>query len=314
MKKQFVVAIVGPTACGKTALSVEIAKALTGEIISADSMQIYRHMDIATAKPSLEERQGVPHHLMDFLDPAERFSVADYCVLAKQAIEDISGRGHLPVIVGGTGLYVDSLLNNVSYAEQKVDEALRAELQKECEDFGVDYLLAKIREFDPASYERLKTERNPKRIIRCIEVYRQEGKTQTELNREALASKSPYKAAKIGLKASDRQYLYDRIDRRVDKMLSDGLVREAQAYYQGNVGQTASAAIGYKELKPYLEGEKSLEECAENLKRATRRYAKRQLTWFLRDPAIRWFDIDEMSFDEILLCSLKMIKDNFYEE
>ena len=314
MKKIFVVSVVGPTASGKTALSVELCKALAGEVVSADSMQIYRRMDIATAKPTEEEKQGIPHHLMDFLEPSHRFSVAEYCDLAKEAIADINSRGKLSVIVGGTGLYVDSLLNNVSFSAQDFDEDLRKELQREYEEEGVDGLLSRIRSFDPASYERLKNGRNPKRIIRCIEVYRLTGKTQTELNREALSSDSPYRAVKLGLKADDRQFLYDRINRRVDRMLDDGLLEEASRYYSKSIGETALAAIGYKELKPYLDGKKPLDECVEALKQATRRYAKRQMTWFMRDPDIHWFDIDKLSFDEILRSSIELIKDNSYEE
>ena len=314
MKKTFVVAVVGPTASGKTALSVELCKALSGEIVSADSMQIYRHMDIATAKPTEEEKQGIPHHLMDFLNPGKRFSVADYCGLAKQVIAEIIGRGKLPVIVGGTGLYIDSLLNNISFSDQDYDDTLRKSLQIECEDQGVDALLSQIKSFDPASYERLKEGRNPKRIIRCIEVYRLTGKTQTQLNREALSADSPYRAVKIGLKAKDREYLYHRINQRVDMMLKDGLLDEARAYFQGDIGQTALGAIGYKELKPFLDGEKPLDECVDHLKQATRRYAKRQLTWFMRDPAVHWFDIDQLSFEEIMHSSLEIIKENSYEE
>ena len=314
MKKIFVVAVVGPTASGKTALSVELCKALSGEVVSADSMQIYRHMDIATAKPTEEEKQGIAHHLMDFLEPNESFSVASYCDLAKQAIEDIHDRGKLPVIVGGTGLYVDSLLKNISFSEMSSVESLRKELQAECEEKGVDELISQIRSFDPESFERLKDGRNPKRIIRCIEVYRLTGKTQTQLNRESLSSESPYHAVKIGLKSENRQFLYDRINQRVDKMLDDGLLQEAREYYLGDIGQTALGAIGYKELKPYLDNEKPLDKCVDNLKQATRRYAKRQLTWFLRDPDIHWFDIDQISFDDIVASSLEIIKDNSYEE
>ena len=314
MKKTCVVAIVGPTASGKTALSVEVAKAFSGEIVSADSMQIYRGMDIATAKPTEEEKQGIRHHLMDFLDPSESFSVAAYCELARKAIEDIRSRNKLPMIVGGTGLYIDSLLNNVCFAQTDVDEALRESLISECEEKGIDSLLSEIKEFDPESYERLKEGRNKKRVIRCIEVYRLTGKTQTQLNREALSAESPYRAVKVGLKSSDRQYLYSRIDRRVDLMLASGLLVEARSYYQMNIGQTAKAAIGYKELKPFLDGEKPLEECVVNLKTATRRYAKRQLTWFLRDKSIHWLNIDTMDFDELLFASLSIIKEKLYEE
>lgn len=308
MERIPVVAVVGPTASGKTALSVELALKLHGEIISADSMQVYKHMDIATAKPTVEERKGVPHHLMDFLEPSEEFSVARFCEHAKPLIADIRNRGKLPIIAGGTGLYVDSLLGNVNFAETDADPALRAALQQEIDEKGIDAMLDKIRAFDPESAERLAVGRNPKRILRCIEVYRTTGMTQTQLNAAQTAEESPYQAIKIGLTAADREYLYERINRRVDIMLENGLLDEARAYYQANYGTTSAAAIGYKELLPYLRGELSLDECVENLKRSTRRYAKRQLTWFRRDPSIHWFEIDRMSFEDILGSALTIIK------
>lgn len=308
MMKQKVVAVIGPTASGKTALSVELAKRFSGEIISADSMQIYKYMDIATAKPTEEEKQGIPHHLMDFLEPSESFSVARYCELAQEAIKDIAARGKLPIIVGGTGLYVDSLLGGMRFEEQEIDPALRAGITAQLEEKGVDHMLDTIRAFDPASADRLAVERNPKRIVRCIEVYRLTGMTQTQLNEEQQGDESPYDALKIGLTAADREVLYNRINRRVDIMMDSGLLEEARGFYDGDFGETAAAAIGYKELLPYLNGEKDLETCAGNLKRATRRYAKRQMTWFKRDRAIRWFNIDEMSFDEITQESARLIR------
>lgn len=314
MSKIPVVAVIGPTASGKTALSVELALRLDGEIISADSMQIYQRMDVATAKPTREEMKGVAHHLMDFLDPGEEFSVARFCELAKPLISDIRSRGKLPILCGGTGLYVDSLLGSVSFAEVGTDPALRAALQKELEETGVDAMLEQIRSFDPASAERLAVGRNPKRILRCIEVYRLSGMTQTELNRIQTAAPSAYRAVKIGLTAADRGFLYERINRRVDIMMENGLLDEARAFYESPVGMTSAAAIGYKELLPYLNGELSLEECLENLKRATRRYAKRQLTWFRRDPSVHWFEIDRMSFEDILGSALNIIsKDCSYD-
>ena len=302
-----VLAVVGPTASGKTALSVELALRLHGEIISADSMQVYKHMDIATAKPTEDEKKGVPHHLMDFLDPTEEFSVARFCSLAKPLIAAISDRGKLPIIAGGTGLYVDSLLGNVDFAVTETDPNLRAELQRELDEKGIDCMLESIRAFDPDSADRLAAGRNPKRILRCIEVYRSTGMTQTALNALQTASESPYAAVKLGLTARDREYLYERINRRVDLMLDLGLLDEARAFYASSCGTTANAAIGYKELLPYLEGRLSLDECVENLKRSTRRYAKRQLTWFRHDPDIHWFEIDCMSFDEILSSALNLI-------
>ncbi len=307
MDKIKVVAVVGPTASGKTALAVAIAKALGGEVISADSMQIYKHMDIATAKPDTAEMDGVRHHLIDFIEPCESFSVARFCELGRAAIDDITKRGKLPVIAGGTGLYIDSLLGNTRFEDSDPDPALRAGIISMIERDGIDAALDCIRGFDPESADRLSLERNPKRIARCIEVYRTTGMTATELNRRQKSEPSPYNAVKIGLKAADRAYLYERIDRRVDIMLERGLVDEARAFFRGDFGDTAAAAIGYKELLPYLKGALPLETCAESLKRATRRYAKRQLTWFGRDKEIHWFDIDELSFDRILSGSLDII-------
>ena len=314
MDKIPVVAVVGPTASGKTALAVEIALKLGGEVISADSMQIYRRMDIATAKPDEEETKGVRHHLIDFLDPGESFSVARFCELAREAIADIRNRGKLPVIAGGTGLYVDSLLGNTQFYDTEVDPALRAEITAELEEKGIDAMLEYIRGFDPDTAERLSIERNPKRIIRAVEVYRSTGITPTEMNIRQKSDVSPYNAVKIGLTAADREYLYERINRRVDIMIEKGLLAEAEEFFKSKAGETASAAIGYKELLPYIKGELPLEVCTANLKRATRRYAKRQLTWFGRDRAINWFNTDELSFDEILVGSLDIIKKGFSNE
>ena len=314
MMKQNIVAVIGPTASGKTALSVSLAKELGGEVISADSMQIYKYMDIATAKPTDEEKQGIPHHLMDFLEPSESFSVARYCTLAQQSIAAVAARGNLPIVTGGTGLYVDALLGNMQFEEQQEDPALRVLITSELQEKGIDAMLDEIRTFDPASAERLAIERNPKRIVRCIEVYRSTGMTQTELNEKQLRFDSPYRAVKIGLTASYREYLYERINRRVDLMVDMGLIDEARCFYRGDFGSTASAAIGYKELLPYLEGEQELDICIANLKRATRRYAKRQMTWFKRDPSIRWFNIDEQSFEVIQTEACEIIKRTFNHE
>lgn len=313
MTKIPVVAVVGPTASGKTALAVELALRLRGEVISADSMQIYRGMDIATAKPAPDEMRGVTHHLIDCIDPTEDFSVARYCELARPIIADISDRGKLPIIAGGTGLYIDSLLGNVCFAETDADPALRAQLQREMDEKGVDAMLDLLRTFDPASADELASGRNPKRIIRAIEIYRTAGMTRTALNAAQTKSPSPYRAVKIGLRVQDRAFLYDRIDRRVDRMAADGLVEEARRFYDGASGATASAAIGYKELLPYLSGESTLGSCIDSLKRSTRRYAKRQLTWFGRDGEIHWFEIDRMPFDRIADEAEQIIKDHLYE-
>ena len=314
MMEQNLIAVIGPTASGKTALSVELAKRFSGEIISADSMQIYKHMDVATAKPTEEEMQGIPHHLMDFLEPSEEFSVARFCDLAKSAIKDIAARGKLPIITGGTGLYVDALLGNMQFEETEVDPALRASITAELEKKGIDAMLKHISTFDPVSAVRLSAERNPKRIIRCIEVYCSTGMTQTQLNEKQKGADSPYRALKIGLTASDREFLYERINHRVDLMMENGLEEEARRFYAMDFGETASAAIGYKELLPYLKGELDLDICVANLKRATRRYAKRQMTWFKRDESIRWFNINELSFEEILDEASALIKKELYYE
>ena len=312
MQKIPVVAVVGPTASGKTALAVELAIRLNGEVISADSMQIYREMDIATAKPTPDEMRGVPHHLIGCVDPSESFSVARWCELARPIISAITDRGRLPILAGGTGLYLDSLLGGLQFTEADADPEIRSALQREYEEQGLDHMLGVLRAVDPESADRLAPGRNPKRILRAVEVYRETGMTMTQLNAEQSAAPSPYAAVKIGLYADDRAFLYDRINRRVDRMIEDGLPDEARRFYHGERGETAAAAIGYKELLPYLSGELPLEDCAESLKRSTRRYAKRQLTWFRRDPEIRWFAIDRTPFDRIADEAEQLIKERIY--
>lgn len=303
-----VVSVVGPTASGKTKLSVELAKSFNGEIISADSMQIYKDMTIATAKPSVEEMQGIPHHLMDFLPPDSTYSVAMFTEDAKRCIEDISGRGRLPIIVGGTGLYVDSLLNNIRFYDGARDEELTNRLWDEYNENGVEPLLNQLESVDPVSAQKLSAERNPKRIIRAIEFYHTTGSTITEQNERSRLIPSPYKAIKIGLSFNDRQKLYDRIDLRVDLMLRQGLLEEAKEVLSSPLSATSVKAIGYKELAPYINGEDTLDNCVEKLKRETRRYAKRQLTWFRRDKDINWLYADEYdSFEELFTAAVSII-------
>ena len=287
------ITVVGPTASGKTRLGVELAKRYGGEVISADSMQIYKGMQIATAKPTVEEMQGIPHHLMDFLEPNQTYSVAMFVDDAKKCIEDISSRGKIPVIVGGTGLYVDSLLNNISFHESQRDTELSEKLRELYYTEGVDYLLDMLRKFDGESAERLETEKNPKRIIRAIEFYKTTGITITEQNKNSKNEESPYSAIKLGLNFEDRQKLYDRINKRVDLMVEAGLILEAKRVFNSELSFTSVKAIGYKELFPYLKGELPLEECIEKLKQETRRYAKRQITWFKRDKDINWLYPDK---------------------
>lgn len=294
------ITVVGPTASGKTRLGVELAKRYGGEVISADSMQIYKGMQIATAKPTVEEMQGIPHHLMDFLEPNQTYSVAMFVDDAKKCIEDISSRGKIPVIVGGTGLYVDSLLNNISFHESQRDNELSEKLRELYYTEGVDYLLDMLRKFDGESAERLETEKNPKRIIRAIEFYKTTGITITKQNKKSKNEESPYSAIKLGLNFEDRQKLYDRINERVDLMVEAGLVLEAKRVFNSELSFTSVKAIGYKELFPYLKGELPLEECIEKLKQETRRYAKRQITWFKRDKEINWLYPDKAeSFEQL---------------
>lgn len=294
------ISVVGPTASGKTALAVELAKKYNGEIISADSMQIYKGMSIATAKPSDEEKQGIPHHLMDFLQSDKTYSVADFVNDAKACIEDIVSRGKLPIIAGGTGLYVDSLLNGISFEKQERNEDISNELFELYQQKGVDYLLDMLSEFDSESADNLREQRNVKRIIRAIEFYKTSGITISEHNRNSRQNDSPYEPIKLGLKYEDRQKLYDRINLRVDLMLKNGLVEEAKEVLSQSLSSTSKMAIGYKELIPYFNGERSLDECIEILKRETRRYAKRQLTWFNRDKDINWILVDKFNgFDDI---------------
>lgn len=304
-----VVSIVGPTASGKTKLAVKLAQKFNGEIVSADSMQIYKGMQIATAKPTFDETEGIKHHLIDFVSPDETYSVAMFVKDASKCIADIHSRGKLPFIVGGTGLYVDSLLNNINFSEEQRDEKLSLELRKIYEEQGIDTLLEMLSEFDIDSANRLKAERNPKRIIRAIEFYKTTGITITEQNEKSKLVKSPYSPVKIGLNYKDRAKLYERINKRVDLMLENGLVNEAKDVLSNKLSFTSVKAIGYKELLPYFNGEKTLDECVEKLKMETRRYAKRQITWFKRDLDINWLYADEYnSFEELLADAVEIIK------
>ena len=307
-RKINVIAIVGPTASGKTRLSVELAKELNGEIISADSMQIYKGMNIATAKPSKSEMQGIVHHLIGFLDTCEKFSVASYVELAHKEIKSVYDLGKMPFVVGGTGLYVDSLLNNVKFVDNSSDNFVRGKYEKLLNEKGIDFLLEMLKNIDLESYNNLSSQKNAKRIIRALEFYEVTGTTITEQNQKS-RQESPYNCLKIGLTCKNRENLYERINRRVDLMLEQGLLEEAEAVLKSDLSETAQKAIGYKELKPYFNGELPLSDCIEQLKMNTRRYAKRQLTWFRRDENINWLFIDEYgSFEELYMQSLNLIK------
>ncbi len=280
--------IVGPTASGKTSLSIELAKKFNGEIISADSMQIYKGIHIASAAPDMEEREGIPHHLIEFLDLEDEFSVAEYVKMARKCIKLVAERGKLPIIVGGTGLYISSLLDNIEFTEHSADFELRQELEEKFDTLGAEEMLHLLAEFDKDSAERLHPN-NRRRIIRAFEVYKQTGKTITEQNLLSKQNDSEIEPLVIGINYENRELLYGRINQRVDIMLENGLLEEAKANYNGSAKSGAFQAIGHKELYGYIEGKCTLSEAAEHLKQQTRRYAKRQLTWFRRDERIKWF-------------------------
>ena len=289
-----VLAVVGATASGKTALSIALAKALGGEIISCDSMQIYRGMDIGTAKPSEEEKAGIPHHLIDIVEPSENFSVADYAPLAAKAIEDITSRGKLPIFCGGTGLYLDAVLTANEYSEAASDPSLREELTRDAEEKGALALWERLKFEDPESAEAIHPN-NVKRVVRALEIFESTGVTKTELDRRSRQIEAPYEVTVIGLRYAARELLYARIEQRVDQMLADGLLSETKALLEEGVFEantTAAQAIGYKELLGYLRGEQSLAEATEALKTATRRYAKRQMTWFGAKDYVQWIDME----------------------
>lgn len=295
------ICIAGPTASGKTALSVALAQRLGTEIISSDSMQIYRGMDIGTAKPTPAEQAGVPHHMIDIVDPGEPFSVARYVELADACAQDILSRGKTPIVVGGTGLYLDALIEGSVFSGDETDRAVREKYAQMARKQGNEAVHACLRAVDPDAAERLHPN-NLKRVIRALEVYEQTGMTLDAFNRQNKRPEPKYRAIKIGLCPSERETLYERIDRRVDQMLADGLIEEAERLFRsGKLTGTAAQAIGYKELSDYFSGVCTLAACVEVLKRRTRNYAKRQLTWLRRDETIHWLTYDAGSEFESLV-------------
>ena len=290
--KPFVIAVAGPTASGKTALGAAIAREYGGEVISADSMQIYKGMDIASAKPTKEEMLGIPHHLIGFLDRGTAFSAADYVKLANEKIHEVLSRGHLPVIVGGTGLYIDSLLNNVKFSEGGSDENYRRELYGFAEKYGNEALHSRLKDIDEEAAETIHPN-NLVRVVRALEVCHITGRKFSQLKTESRLEESPYDSLIIGLDYADRQVLYSRINRRVDEMVKKGLVDEARELWKERGMKTAANAIGFKELIPYFENHMTLEDCIDKIKQETRRYAKRQLTWFRKNKRIKWIILDE---------------------
>ena len=283
------VVITGPTASGKTALGVALARRLGGEVVSADSMQIYRGMDIGTAKPTPEEMQGVPHHMIDIADPAENYSVSRYAKEAAACVDDILARGKLPIVVGGTGLYIDSLIAGRTFADGTADTALRQELSERYDEIGGEGLLGELRKVDPERAAKLHPA-DKKRIVRAMEVYILTGKTITQHDAETRAVPPRYDAAKIALDFAVRQDLYDRIDRRVDIMVQQGLFDEVRALLAAGVPAdcTAMQAIGYKEAVAAVRGEAAPQDAVAAIQLASRRYAKRQLTWLRRDQDLFW--------------------------
>ena len=293
-EKPTVIAVVGATASGKTALGIEIAQEYGGEVVSADSMQLYEGLDIATAKPTAEEMQGIPHHLISVLPPEHACSVAVYTDMARAKIAEILKKGKVPVIVGGTGLYVDSLLDNIQFPEIPVDAALRERLNREAEALGNAAMRARLMQVDPESAERLH-ENNLRRILRALEVYEQTGIPLSEHARRSRSVPPPWRVIRIGIGFRDREKQYGRIRQRVDLMLEQGLTEEVRAeFLSGRRRATAAAAIGYKELLPWLLGYTALSDALEKVKRETCRYAKRQGTWFRRNQQTEWIYRDEV--------------------
>jgi tRNA dimethylallyltransferase len=291
-EKVRVIAVAGATASGKSALAVEIAKRYNGEVVSFDSMQIYKDMDIGTAKPTTAEMEGIPHHLIDFADPKAPFSCAEYAELAKVTIAEIAGRGKLPVMCGGTGLYLDSVIA-VSNVQPSGSNELRRELDNIAASLTPEEFHDILRECDPESADKIHPH-NVRRVIRALEIFRHTGVTKTEWDRRSKETPAPYDATVIGINYTDRQRLYDRIDLRVDIMIENGLVEEARRLYESGALDPRGGgiqAIGYKELIPYLDGAISLEQAREQIAQSTRNYAKRQITWFKAKAYVNWIDV-----------------------
>ena len=292
MDKKKIVAVVGPTASGKTSLAVELAKKFNGEVVSADSMQIYKGMDISSAKPTEDEMQGIKHHLISVKENDERYSVADFVSDAKRICMDIVSQNKLPIICGGTGLYIDSFVNNIEFIDEGFSDEIRQKLFSRLDNEGADALYNELSAID-SRYADTINKNNIKRVIRALEIYYSTGNTMTRQKELSKKNKPEFDAFYIGINFRDRNTLYERINNRVDRMIVDGLVDEAREFLLLNDVKTAGQAIGIKELKPYFECKISLEEAVEKIKQETRRYAKRQLTWFKRNDAVHWIYADE---------------------
>jgi len=290
-----IIVIVGPTAVGKTYVSVELAKKLNTEVISADSMQIYKGMDIGTAKVSNEEKQGINHHMINLINPDENYSVSDFKNDAESMIDNMLSENKIPVIVGGSGLYVNSLIYDLDFGNAKSDNKLRDYYTYYYEEHGQDALFEKLKKIDPESAEKIH-KNNVKRVVRALEVYDITGKKFSELNTDIRKQSTKYNCILVGL-SMDRKILYQRINQRVDKMLTDGLIEEVRSLLEKGYDKNliSMQAIGYKEIIDYLEGNVTLEDAVNILKRNTRRFAKRQYTWFLRDDNVKWFQVEDVN-------------------
>lgn len=293
------VVLFGPTASGKTKLAVDICKDFNGEVVTADSMQVYKGMDIGTAKPDFEEMQGIKHHMIDLVEPDQNYSLAQYVTEAKACIEEIAGRGKLPVLAGGTGLYIDTLVDNISLSEDERDEEYRKQLYEVSEAQGNEVLMNMLKKVDFESYEKLHVN-DTKRIIRALEVFKTTGIPQSEHIRLSRQKDTPYNAVKFCL-TGDREALYDRINKRVDMMFEAGLLDEVSGLYARGIDEryTSMQGIGYKEVLWHLQGKISLEECKEQIKQSTRRYAKRQVSWFKREQNTVNIDMNSEKKSEI---------------
>ncbi|MBT9776995.1 tRNA (adenosine(37)-N6)-dimethylallyltransferase MiaA [Clostridium sp. MCC353] len=310
--KQPIIILTGPTAVGKTALSIELAHAVGGEIISADSMQVYRHMDIGSAKIRPEEMDGVPHHLIDVLEPTEDFNVVVFQSMAKEALSKIYSAAHVPIVTGGTGFYIQALLYDIDFKEDDGDSRIRRELEELAAEQGAEFMHGLLAQIDPESADAIHPN-NQKRVIRAIEYYRLTGEKISAHNEEERKKESPYRFLYYVIN-TDREKLYSQIDLRVDQMIENGLIDEVEklASMGCEKGMVSMQGLGYKEILDYLNGECTLEEAIYVLKRDTRHFAKRQLTWFKRERDVRWLNLPEFGYDRSLV--LKKILDDVENE
>ena len=296
--KQPLIVLTGPTAVGKTSLSISLAKAVKGEIISADSMQVYKKMDIGSAKIRPEEMQGIPHYLVDVLEPEEEFHIVKFQQMAKKAMEDIYSRGKIPILVGGTGFYIQAVTKDIDFTEAQQENDYRKELEALAEEKGGEHLHEMLRKVDPVSADAIHAH-NVKRVIRALEFYHQNGSPISAHNEEQKQHESPYNLAYFVLNMP-RELLYERIDLRVDQMMKEGLLEEVSRLKEEGChrGMVSMQGLGYKEILAYLDGEYPLEEAVRVLKRDTRHFAKRQLTWFRREQEVTWVNKDQFSYQE----------------